>query len=666
MEKERKEETQEGQQKAAEKGAGNDDHDDDDLLIQEVATVIMDKKATMQRKQSPKKNNVGAVVDEPPALPREDSLVKIVRGRAEEARADICSAQATLQQSTSISSKQEARHYEDHNDVLHKEAAFTNRIPDPQSVDDNSTGNRGGHTMVEEPGAYAVGGPNLESAQTDEQVVTGDEEAPPLVGMDNSDANSGLVEALPVQPIEVSGHAIAVDLEEASPKVSQDTPLATRNNIIGGIFVGILLLTGIALGLSLGLSQSEAGNRKIPDETIDTIPTVANNTNLTTVLPALVIADLPNFTLQSLADPDSPQSQAWHWLETHRELLGMPEWRKRQLLALGAFYYSFGGPKWPFGLNEDWLDDSKSECEWYSGMYGSFYSTSNKDAAYEQTASGYTCSETGEFETIVLTQGEKWGFALDTAPSMPLELSFLTALKQLELGGNGSPGGMLQSILPLEVTSALSNLEMLRIHTEDFEGAIPSEIGLLTNLKDLGLFKLPKTTGTLPSEIFMLSKLAYLQVYKTGVTGTLSSEFGTAMPDLEVLDLWKNNYTQSIPTELGQATSLRRLYLQENYLTGFIPSELGLLSSLQKLDLQGNLLEGAIPEALGSPSSLFRNINLTGNPYLSGQVPNSLCDIGGGDPTCSFVFAYRDKESTFSCGLEFTCTALLCGCGCGC
>ena len=71
-----------------------------------------------------------------------------------------------------------------------------------------------------------------------------------------------------------------------------------------------------------------------------------------------------------MEDISSPQSQALAWLEGHQNLTNLPEWRKRQLFALATFYYSFDGPHWPFGWSEDWLDDSKSECDWYSTAYG--------------------------------------------------------------------------------------------------------------------------------------------------------------------------------------------------------------------------------------------------------------------------------------------------------
>jgi Leucine-rich repeat (LRR) protein len=46
------------------------------------------------------------------------------------------------------------------------------------------------------------------------------------------------------------------------------------------------------------------------------------------------------------------------------------------------------------------------------------------------------------------------------------------------------------------------------------------------------------------------------------------------------IDLWFNDLTGTIPTELGNLSNLTTLYLYDNELTGSIPTELGNLSNL--------------------------------------------------------------------------------------
>jgi hypothetical protein len=59
----------------------------------------------------------------------------------------------------------------------------------------------------------------------------------------------------------------------------------------------------------------------------------------------------------------------------------------------------------------------------------------------------------------------------------------------------------------------------------------------------------------------------------------------------------------SIPTEIGNMTSLTYLVFTQNLLTGVIPSELQYLQKLKSLDLNNNRLSGTIP---------FELANLTG------------------------------------------------------
>ena len=81
------------------------------------------------------------------------------------------------------------------------------------------------------------------------------------------------------------------------------------------------------------------------------------------------------------------------------------------------------------------------------------------------------------------------------------------------------------------------------------------------------------------------------------LTGTIPSELGN-LSSLEWLSLWDNELTGEIPLDLGNLTSLRSLSLRDNQLSGEIPSELGGLTNLTVLYLSGNQLTGCVPEGL--------------------------------------------------------------------
>ncbi|MFZ3069884.1 MAG: hypothetical protein WA110_02010, partial [Anaerolineaceae bacterium] len=111
-------------------------------------------------------------------------------------------------------------------------------------------------------------------------------------------------------------------------------------------------------------------------------------------------------------------------------------------------------------------------------------------------------------------------------------------------------------------------------------GAIPAELGQLTNLRELWLSD-NQLSGAIPTELGNLTRLWYLELYSNQLSG-------------------------SIPTELGSLTNLRELSLYDNQLGGAIPTELGNLLGLKSLDLSNNTLSGDVP------ASFTNLVNLCG------------------------------------------------------
>ena len=105
----------------------------------------------------------------------------------------------------------------------------------------------------------------------------------------------------------------------------------------------------------------------------------------------------------------------------------------------------------------------------------------------------------------------------------------------------------------------------------------------------------------------LLSKLVNFQVYSNQLTGTIPSFIGQ-MSSLSYLFLFNNLlngkdffvflaiifFLGTIPSVLGQLTKLNQLMLHTNKFTGTIPTSIGDLSSLSLLYLMGNLLTGII------------------------------------------------------------------------
>ena len=183
----------------------------------------------------------------------------------------------------------------------------------------------------------------------------------------------------------------------------------------------------------------------------------------------------------------------------------------------------------------------------------------------------------------------------------------------------------------------LSNLRDLSLNGNQLTGGIPSELGNLANLQGLSLWG-NQLTGVIPKELGNLANLRWLWLSSNQLTGGIPEELGS-LSNLQSLDLHGNQLTGEIPPELGGLSNLTWLWLHVNQLTGVIPKELGNLAQLEGLLLQGNQLIGTIPTELGNLSNL-QWLSLGGN-FLTGCVPDGLRDVPNNDivrlglPFCS-------------------------------
>lgn len=162
------------------------------------------------------------------------------------------------------------------------------------------------------------------------------------------------------------------------------------------------------------------------------------------------------------------------------------------------------------------------------------------------------------------------------------------------------------------------NVSYLNLYDNNLSGALPAEIGDLTNLQYLGLSK-NKLTGLQTA----IGSLGYLQGLdlSSNQLSSLPAAIGS-LSNLGMLDL-SNNQLSGLPTSIGSLGNLYQLYLANNQLTS-LPDEIGSLSSLSNLDLSNNQLTG-LPAAIGNLSTLWE-FYLQDNP-LSGEVPAFLTGL---------------------------------------
>ena len=117
-------------------------------------------------------------------------------------------------------------------------------------------------------------------------------------------------------------------------------------------------------------------------------------------------------------------------------------------------------------------------------------------------------------------------------------------------------------------------------------------------------------------------RVVKLELGSNNLSGTIPTELGE-LTSLQTLDLSDNMLTGEIP-DLSGSTALLELHLSQNNLTGGIPTWLENLTALEYLDLSDNMLTGEIPDLSGSTALL--ELHLSQN-NLTGPIPTWLGDL---------------------------------------
>ncbi len=195
--------------------------------------------------------------------------------------------------------------------------------------------------------------------------------------------------------------------------------------------------------------------------------------------------------------------------------------------------------------------------------------------------------------------------------AIPSELGNLTNLQTLDLAYN-----QLSSVSP--ELGNLANLGILSVRSNNLI-TVPPELGNLTNLVSLDLAY--NQLSSVSPELGNLTNLQVLNMTSNQLSGTIPPELAN-LTNLGSLGLSSNQLSGGIPSELGNLTNLQHLALGDNQLSGGIPSELGTLTNLIHLYLNDNQLSGEIPSELGNLANLT-DLSLANN-QLSGAILSEL------------------------------------------
>ncbi len=131
-------------------------------------------------------------------------------------------------------------------------------------------------------------------------------------------------------------------------------------------------------------------------------------------------------------------------------------------------------------------------------------------------------------------------------------------------------------------------------------------------------------TGTIPSEIGNHTSLLRIFLYSNKLSGAIPPEIGN-LTNLTYLDLHSNQISGSIPPEIGNLTNIQSLSLNINQLSGLISSEIGNLTKLTTLRLYSNQLSGSIPPEIGNLTNLT-DLDLHSN-QISGGIPSEIGNL---------------------------------------
>jgi hypothetical protein len=320
---------------------------------------------------------------------------------------------------------------------------------------------------------------------------------------------------------------------------------------------------------------------------------------------------------EALMDPGSPQSTAFEWLAGNANLNSYSNAHIIQRHALATFYFSTNGSLW--SENELWLSD-QDECQWFSQVRA-------------------PCDRGGTFKRLELYFNNVQGV-------VPPEIALLSDLESMDI--SGGPDGRLNGTLPTEL-GLLTQLKDFRLQDNDLSGSLPPEFGAW---EDLDLIDLSnnRLNSTLPLEIGMWTRVKQLNFAGNRLSGRIGSQIGE-WQNLEMLSLDGNLLTGALPTEIGMLDKLETLTMNGNQLTSLpteiarlqnlrflslennrfmttLPTELGQLNKLISLSVANNSFIGPIPSELGGLRQLREKLDLSENSF-SGQIPSELGRING-------------------------------------
>ncbi|PQP96825.1 putative LRR receptor-like serine/threonine-protein kinase [Prunus yedoensis var. nudiflora] len=179
----------------------------------------------------------------------------------------------------------------------------------------------------------------------------------------------------------------------------------------------------------------------------------------------------------------------------------------------------------------------------------------------------------------------------------------------------------------------------LDLQSQKLAGSLPQHIGNLSFLRELELQN-NSFSHEIPPEIGNLRRLQgrsllpwgkpFVSRGKNQIQGSLPSDLGKTLPNLQVLNIAGNKFFGSLPPSLSNATSLQQFQFQDNKLTGQVP-DFRKLHDLEIFNIQRNHLGSGTDGDLSFVSDLtnateLNQLMLSENNF-GGTLPTSISNL---------------------------------------
>ena len=234
--------------------------------------------------------------------------------------------------------------------------------------------------------------------------------------------------------------------------------------------------------------------------------------------------------------------------------------------------------------------------------------------------------------------------------NIPSELCRCQQLTILDLSQNNLSGSLppcLGNTFPFEVIISDSidyqfSIPELQV-TNHYMGYSGHEVSVSSLDKEEVDFTTKRRVNSYKGNILLL--MSGIDISCNQLTGAIPSEIGN-LSNIHALNLSHNNFTGPIPTAFSNLRQVESLDLSYNNLNGQIPSQLSALNFLSDFSVAHNNLSGRTPNQKGQFGT-FNESSYEGNPLLCGPPLQNNCNEIGIQPPKPNASSHEVAEDGF-------------------